>query len=53
MLGWLIEQFGAAIVYGGLGFIIGAHVPTPPWATWAWNYLVKGWAALKAKIASK
>jgi hypothetical protein len=48
MIGWLIEQLGAAVVYGGIGLLIGWNVlPQPAWVKAQWD---KGVAFVKSKL---
>jgi len=48
MIGWLIEQLGAAIVYGGVGLLIGWNVlPQPAFVKAQWDKAV---AFVKAKL---
>ena len=48
MIGWLIEQLGAAIVYGGIGLLVGWNVlPQPAFVKAQWD---KAFAFVKAKL---
>ena len=48
MIGWLIEQAGAAVVYGGIGLLVGWNVlPQPEMIK---KYYDKAVAYVKAKL---
>lgn len=48
MIGWLVEQVGAAIVYGGIGLLVGWNVlPQPAFVKAQWDKAV---AAVKTKL---
>jgi hypothetical protein len=48
MISFLVEQLGAAIVYGGIGLLVGWNVlPQPAWVKKMYDSAV---AAVKAKL---
>lgn len=49
ILGWLVEQFGALVVYGGIGLLVGWNVLPQPAVVK--KYYDKAAAYVKAKSA--